>query len=88
MGGRSPDALGGTAVGLMLYQENVDAAWERAVAAGATVIMPLQNMFWGDRYGKLRDPFGHEWAMAQHIEDVSPEEMERRRSAAFGKQGA
>jgi len=76
--GRPPRELGGTTVSVFVFVEDVDAAFERAVAAGATVIMPANDMFWGDRYGKIRDPFGHEWELATHIEDVSPEEMERR----------
>ncbi len=70
---------------LFLYTENVDDVFNRAVHAGAKVEMPLQNQFWGDRYGKLRDPFGHRWGLAQHVEDVSPEEM-KKRSAAFAAQ--
>ena len=66
------------ACGLFVYLENVDDFFNRAVAAGATVDMPLQNQFWGDRYGKLTDPFGHQWGLSQHVEDVAPEEMERR----------
>jgi PhnB protein len=65
-------------INLFLYTEEVDAVFQRAVRAGAQMEMPLQNMFWGDRYGKLRDPFGHRWGLAQHIEDVAPEEMKRR----------
>jgi len=72
-------------VNLFLYTENVDAVFNRAVQAGAKVEMPLQNQFWGDRYGKLRDPFGHRWGLAQHVEDVSPEEM-KKRSEAFAAQ--
>jgi PhnB protein len=63
---------------LFFYMENVDDTFNRAVAAGARVDMPLTNMFWGDRYGKVTDPFGHHWGLAQHVEDVAPEEMERR----------
>jgi PhnB protein len=63
---------------LVLYTDNVDAMFERATKAGAKVEMPLQNQFWGDRYGKIRDPFGHQWGLAQHVEDVAPAEMERR----------
>lgn len=66
------------ACGIFLYLENVDAAYNRAVAAGANVEMPLENQFWGDRYGKITDPFGHSWGLAQHVEDVTPEEMKRR----------
>ena len=78
MGTRSPQTLGGTAMGIMLYVENVDKTWEQAVAAGAKVEQPLGDMFWGDRYGKLTDPFGHSWSLATHKEDVAPEEMKRR----------
>jgi PhnB protein len=84
MGGRGgPLALGGTAVGLFLYVTDVDGAFARAIAAGAKVTMPLADMFWGDRYGKLIDPFGHEWALATHKEDVGPEEMDRRAEEAM-----
>jgi PhnB protein len=69
--------------GLMIYVPDVDALFKQAVDAGATVTMPLDNQFWGDRYGKLRDPFGHSWHLATHIEDVSPEEMTKRAEAAF-----
>ncbi|GAC1666962.1 MAG: hypothetical protein NVS9B4_22750 [Candidatus Acidiferrum sp.] len=63
---------------LNLYTENVDAVYQKAVDAGSKPTMPLQDQFWGDRYGKLVDPFGHTWGLAQHIEDVAPDEMERR----------
>ena len=66
------------ACGVFLYLENVDSAFNSAVSKGAKVDMPLENQFWGDRYGKLTDPFGHQWGLAQHVEDVPPEEMERR----------
>jgi PhnB protein len=66
------------ACGVFLYLENVDGAFSRAVAAGAKVDMPLENQFWGDRYGKITDPFGHSWGLSQHVEDVAPAEMERR----------
>ncbi|HEX2343204.1 MAG TPA: VOC family protein [Vicinamibacterales bacterium] len=69
--------------GLMLYVPDVDAVFKQAVDAGATVTMPLDNQFWGDRYGKVRDPFGHSWHLATHVEDVSPEEMMKRAEAAF-----
>ena len=67
---------------LFIYTDNVDALYERAVNSGCKVEMPLQNQFWGDRYAKIRDPFGHQWGLGQHVEDVAPAEMERR-SAAF-----
>jgi PhnB protein len=78
MGARSPQALGGSGVGLFLYVADVDAAFKRAVDAGATAKQPPTDMFWGDRYCKLSDPFGHEWSIGTHIEDVSPEEIDRR----------
>jgi PhnB protein len=71
---------------LFVYLDKVDATFERAVKAGSKVEMPLENQFWGDRYGKLRDPFGHVWGLAQHIEEVSPEEMKRRSEAFFAQQ--
>jgi PhnB protein len=72
----TPGAM--NASSLFLYFENVDAIFNRAVAAGAKVDMPLTNQFWGDRYGKVTDPFGHQWGLAQHVEDVAPDEMMRR----------
>lgn len=63
---------------LFLYTEDVDATFSRALAAGATVSMPVMDMFWGDRYGKVTDPFGHSWGIATHVEDVAPEEIARR----------
>jgi PhnB protein len=82
---RSPERLGGMVTCVMsLYWENVDAAWERAVSAGADVIYPLEDQFYGERGGRLRDPFGQQWMMSQHIEDVSAEEMSRRAAALFG----
>jgi PhnB protein len=82
---RSPEHLGGQVSCIIaLYWENVDAAWERAVAAGAEVIYPLEDQFYGERGGRLRDPFGQQWMMSQHIEDVSAEEMARRAAALLG----
>ena len=77
-GSRSPQTLGGSPVGIHLYVEDADAAVQRAVDAGATVVMPLTDMFWGDRFGGIVDPFGHRWSIATHVEDVSEEEMARR----------
>ncbi len=85
MSAPSPKSLGGTTVVLNLYADNIDALFDRAVKAGAVVIMPLANQFWGDRYGQVQDPFGHRWALGQHIEDVAPEEMERRAKEAFAQ---
>jgi PhnB protein len=63
---------------LFIYTDDVDKVYNQAVSAGCKPTMPLQNQFWGDRYGKLSDPFGHHWGLSQHVEDVAPEEMERR----------
>jgi uncharacterized glyoxalase superfamily protein PhnB len=76
-GSLSPQTTGGTGMGLHIYTENVDSAFDRAVKAGATVEMPVMDMFWGDRYGKLADPFGHKWSIATHKADMSEEEMKR-----------
>ncbi len=73
--------------GIFVYTEDVDSVMQRAIDAGARVDMPLQNMFWGDRYGKFTDPFGHSWAVATHVEDVAPDEM-RRRTEVMSKQMA
>jgi PhnB protein len=70
---------------LFLYTEDVDAVYNRAVSMGSKVMMPLNNMFWGDRYGKVMDPFGHQWGIAQHVEDVAPDEMKRRQDAMAAK---
>ena len=77
----SPKTLGGTPVGLLIYLEAVNAVFEKAVAAGAIVERPLKDQFYGDRSGTLRDPFGHKWTLATHVEDLSAEEMERRAAA-------
>lgn len=81
----SPATLGGTSVNLFLYVEDADAAFQQAVDAGAKVLAPMADMFWGDRYGKLRDPFGHDWGIATHKEDVSPEEMGKRAEEFFAQ---
>ncbi len=75
---KSPQTLGGTSFTLNMYTENVDQLFNRAVSAGAERIMPPANQFWGDRYGQVKDPFGYVWALSQHVEDVSEEELERR----------
>jgi PhnB protein len=85
MGAKSPQALGGSPVTLSLIVEDVDTLWNRAVAAGAKVTMPLANQFWGDRYGHLEDPFGQTWALLSHVEEVPREEMERRANALFSQ---
>jgi PhnB protein len=78
MGGKSAETLGGSPVTLMLYVEDVDAVFQRAIAAGATAKQPPEDMFWGDRFSRLVDPFGNNWSLATHLEDVSPDEMKRR----------
>jgi len=80
-GGFGPKSLKGSPVTVHLYVENVDAAVEEAVAAGAKITMPLADMFWGDRYAQLEDPFGHRWSVATHKRDLSPAEIQ----AAMGK---
>ena len=80
----SPESRGGSPVCLHLYVEDVDAFVGKAVAAGAKVVRPVEDQFYGDRGGKLLDPFGHVWWFATHIEDVSPEEMQRRAAALYG----
>lgn len=77
-GFRSPTSIGGTGVGIMIYVEDADRCFAAAVERGATVVEPLQNKFYGDRSAQVTDPFGHFWTIATHVEDVPPEEMERR----------
>lgn len=85
MGNRSPQSLGGSPVSIFLYVEDVDSVFNQAVKAGAKSDAPPADMFWGDRYGKLTDPFGHLWGLATHIEDVAPQEMEKRAKAAMAQ---
>jgi PhnB protein len=82
-GNVSPQTLEGSPVGLTLYVENIDEAFERAVSAGASVKEPVANKFWGDRAGSIVDPFGHKWMLLTHVEDVSPQEMKKRMAEAF-----
>ena len=84
-GGLSPQAIGGSPVTLHLQVDDCDAAFGRAVAAGCEVAMPLENMFWGDRYGVLTDPYGHKWSVATKLREVSPEEIQQA-IAGFAKQ--
>jgi PhnB protein len=81
MGARSPQSIGGSPVSILLYVEDVDRVVGQAVAAGAKVSRPVEDKFYGDRMGGLTDPFGHQWYVATHIEDVSPEEMRKRAAA-------
>lgn len=82
---RSPQSLGANTGGIFIYVDNADAVFNQAVAAGAQVEMALADMFWGDRYGRLKDPFGHSWSVATHIEDVAPAEMQKRMQEAMAK---
>jgi PhnB protein len=75
---RSPATIGGTGSALMVYVDDVDAVFNRAIAAGAREVMPVSDQFYGDRSGMVEDPYGHRWNLATHVEDVPPEEMERR----------
>ena len=84
MGAVSPESLGGSPVHLMIYVEDVDAFTEKAVTEGLSVLRPVSDQFYGDRSGQFRDPFGHVWALATHIEDVSPDEMNTRAAAMYG----
>jgi PhnB protein len=84
-GSQSPVALNGTASSIFLYLEDVDATFKQAIKAGGKETQPVQDMFWGDRFGKLTDPFGHKWMLATHIEDVTPAEMEKRTAALASK---
>ena len=80
-GHRGPKSVGGTPVGILLYVEDVDAMFRKAISLGATETRPVEDQFYGDRSGSLTDPFGHNWMISTHVEDVSPEEMDRRMKA-------
>jgi PhnB protein len=80
---KPPKQLGGTSASVFLYVEDVDSVVQDAIDAGATVTMPIENQFWGDRFGSITDPFGHLWSIATHVEDVPPEEMAERAKAAM-----
>ena len=86
-GAVSPQSSGGAGMSLHIYVDGVDAAFDRAVKAGAQVEMPVSDQFWGDRYGKLKDPFGHKWSIATHIKDMSADEMKRSMDEAMQKMG-
>lgn len=87
-GGRGPKTIGGTPVSFFVYGEDVDSAWKRAVDAGAREVVPLADQFWGDRTGCLEDPFGHQWWLAQHLEDLTPEQMRKNAEAFFAQMQA
>jgi len=85
MGHKSPTTLGGTAAGIMIYVPDCDAVFAKAIALGASVMKPLQDQFYGDRSGTVIDPFGHQWTIATHVEDVAPEDMSRRHDEYMAK---
>lgn len=87
MGAVGPNTLGGTSTTLHIYTDDADKLFKQAVDAGAKSIMPIADMFWGDRYGQILDPFGHSWAIATHTRDVTPEEMEQAMKAMSAKGG-
>src|SRR5687767_11898098 len=80
---RPPSELGGTSASVFMYVEDVDSVVKQAVGAGATVTMEVADQFWGDRFGSITDPFGHSWAIATHVEDLTPEEIAERGKAAM-----
>ena len=80
---KSPSELGGTSASVFMYVEDVDATVKQAVDAGATVTMEVSDQFWGDRFGSVVDPFGHQWSIATHVEDLSPEEIAERAKSAM-----
>jgi len=86
-GGRAPKSVGGTTAGIFLYVKDIDTSFKQATDAGAKADMPPTDMFWGDRFGRLSDPFGHSWAMATHKEDVAPQEMQARMQQEAAKRG-
>jgi len=88
MGASSPQTIGGSPVGLLLYVPDVDAVFARAVSAGAKALHPVADKFYGDRAGTVVDPFGHQWTVATHKEDVAPDELQRRAKAFMEKEGA
>jgi PhnB protein len=85
MNARSPESYGGCPMSIYLYVKNVDDTFARAVAAGATVIRPVSDQFYGDRIGAIQDPYGYQWCLATHVEDVSPATMRKRAAAAMEK---
>lgn len=87
-GSRGPKALGGSGVAIHLYVPDADAAWDRAIGAGATPVMPLDDAFWGDRYGQVADPFGHRWSIATHQRDLSLEQIQEAMKTMMPAAGA
>ena len=87
-GNLSPKSRGGTTFGLIIYTDDADSAFQRAIDAGGKQTMPVENHFWGDRMGSLTDPFGHKWSIATHVEDVPPEQYEERMKASMTEKQA
>lgn len=87
-GCRSPQSLKGSSTTLHLYVQDVDTAFDRAVKAGCQVAMPVADMFWGDRYGKLTDPFGHHWSIATHTQDLTVQQVQKNAEAFFANMGS
>jgi PhnB protein len=87
MGALSPLSVGGTYGALTIATDDAEALWQRALDAGAEVFHPIDDAFWGERHGQIVDPFGHRWGIAQHLEDVSEEEVQRRATELFGAAG-
>ena len=85
-GSKSPQTLGGTPVTIHLYVEDADAVFKKAVDSGCTVRMPIDNQFWGDRYGSVGDPFGHTWSIATQKEQLTPDQMKKRAEEFFASQ--
>ncbi len=85
---KSPQSLNGTSVTISLYVEDVDALYQRALDAGATTVMPPMDAFWGDRYGKVSDPYGHQWGLATHKQDLTPEEIGKGAEEFFASMGS
>ena len=88
MGNLSPKSRGGTTFGLIIYTDDADSAFQRAIDAGGKQTMPVENHFWGDRMGSLTDPFGHKWSIATHVEDVPPQQYEERMKASMTEKQA
>jgi len=84
---KPPKELGGTTVGIFMYVEDVDEVVQQMIDAGGTVTMPVEDQFWGDRFGVVADPFGHQWQLATHVEDLSPEEITERGRQAMAAMG-
>ena len=82
---KPPNEAGTSTMSIFFYSEDVDATIEQAVGAGATLTTPAEDMFWGDRFGTITDPYGHQWSIATHVEDIPPEEMEQRGKAAMAE---